>query len=141
MTPGWRLISASTITREWIFGANRELGGSRVGYEFERRTGAQPCCRKPYRGRTSEFAGLVSDPQNGAVYISTTNELHRNQAIAAVVARVGVVFATNLKAFLSATKEGSPSVTAEAGLWSPAIALACNEAVATGPSVKAETGI
>jgi 1,5-anhydro-D-fructose reductase (1,5-anhydro-D-mannitol-forming) len=46
-----------------------------------------------------------------------------------------------IKAFHNAMKEGSPSATAEDGIWSLATALAVKKAVASGAAVKVETGL
>lgn len=84
MTVRWGLIGASTIAREWVIGAIRATGGEIVSVMSS----------NPERGRAyadengiakavSSVEALVSDPGIDAVYISTTNELHRDQAIAA----------------------------------------------------------
>jgi 1,5-anhydro-D-fructose reductase (1,5-anhydro-D-mannitol-forming) len=88
MTVKWGLIGASTIAKEWVIGAIRATGGEVVSVMSS----------NPVRGRTyaeengiarpvSSLEEAVSDPEIDAVYISTTNELHRDQAIAA--ARAG----------------------------------------------------
>ncbi|MBS3651080.1 Gfo/Idh/MocA family oxidoreductase [Pseudaminobacter sp. 19-2017] len=88
MTVKWGLIGASTIAKEWVIGAIRATGGEVVSVMSS----------NPERGRTyaeengiarsvSSLEEAVSDPDIDAVYISTTNELHRDQAIAA--ARAG----------------------------------------------------
>ncbi|OCJ13019.1 fructose reductase [Rhizobium sp. AC44/96] len=46
-----------------------------------------------------------------------------------------------IKAFHSAINEGSPSATAEDGIWSLATALAVKKAVASGAAIKVETGL
>lgn len=88
MTVRWGLIGASTIAREWVIGAIRATGGEVVSVMSS----------SPERARTyaaengiatsvSDLAALLADPEIDAVYISTTNELHCAQAIAA--ARAG----------------------------------------------------
>lgn len=84
----WGLIGASTIAHEWVIDAIRATGGEIVSVMS---TSAE-------RGRTyaddhaiarsvTSLEAVVGDPDVEAVYISTTNELHASQALAA--ARAG----------------------------------------------------
>jgi len=88
MTVRWGLIGASTIAREWVIDAIRASGGDIVsvmstsverGRSYAKENGIQR--------HVADVDALVNDPNVDAVYISTTNELHREQAIAA--ARAG----------------------------------------------------
>lgn len=83
----WGLVGASTIAREWVIGAIRANGGEVVsvmstsgerGGAYARDHGIDKC--------VTTLEDLVADPAIDAVYISTTNELHRDQAIAAAQA-------------------------------------------------------
>jgi len=88
MTVRWGLIGASTIAREWVIGAIRATGGqvtSVMSSNAER--GNAYAVENGIGKSTTDLAGLLADPEIDAVYISTTNELHRDQAIAA--ARAG----------------------------------------------------
>lgn len=87
MTARWGLIGASTIAREWVIGAIRATGGEV----------ASVLSSSPERGRAyalengipnaaASLDEIASDPGIDAVYISTTNELHRGQATAAAAA-------------------------------------------------------
>lgn len=86
---GWGLIGASTIAREWVIDAIRAQPGNKVlavlstdagrGADFARIHGIT--------SSYTELARLLSDPAIDAVYISTTNELHKPQALAAASAR------------------------------------------------------
>lgn len=88
MTVRWGLIGASTIAREWVIGAIRAAGGEVVSVMSSSPERAGAYAAENGIGRSvSQVLELVSDPQIDAVYISTTNELHRDQAIAA--ARAG----------------------------------------------------
>ncbi len=88
MTVRWGLIGASTIAREWVIGAIRAAGGEVVSVMSSSPERARAYAAENGIGRSvSQVSELVSDPQIDAVYISTTNELHRDQAIAA--ARAG----------------------------------------------------
>ncbi|WP_313531633.1 Gfo/Idh/MocA family oxidoreductase [Shinella sp.] len=83
----WGLIGASTIAREWVIGAIRATGGEIVSVMS---TGAER--GKAYADAqgiaksVTTLEDLVNDPDIDAVYISTTNELHRDQALAAAKA-------------------------------------------------------
>ncbi|MEZ2130422.1 MULTISPECIES: Gfo/Idh/MocA family protein [unclassified Sinorhizobium] len=87
MTVRWGLIGASTIAREWVIGAIRATGGEVVSVMSSSPDRAGSYAVENGIGRyVSDVSALVSDPEVDAVYISTTNELHRDQAIAAAQA-------------------------------------------------------
>lgn len=84
----WGLIGASTIASEWVIGAIRANGGEVVSLMSTGGERAAAYASDHGIARTvASVEDLVSDPAIDAVYISTTNELHRDQAIAA--ARAG----------------------------------------------------
>lgn len=88
MTIRWGLIGASTIAREWVIGAIRATGGDVVSvFSSNGERGRDYASRNGIAHSTTDLSGLLADPEIDAVYISTTNELHRDQAIAA--ARAG----------------------------------------------------
>jgi len=82
---GWGLIGASTIAREWMIPAIRAQEDSDVvavmssdtarGKAYAEANNVAKCY--------DSVEGLLADPAVGAVYISTTNELHRDQVLAA----------------------------------------------------------
>jgi 1,5-anhydro-D-fructose reductase (1,5-anhydro-D-mannitol-forming) len=85
---GWGLIGASTIAREWMIGAIRAQSGNELVAVMSADSG---------RGRTfaegnripasyTSTKALLADPAVDAVYISTTNELHKAQTLAAAAA-------------------------------------------------------
>jgi len=85
--PGWGLIGASTIAKEHMIGAIRAQGGEAVAVMSS----------DPERGRTyaegngiarsyDRVEALLADPAVEIVYISTTNELHKEQTLAAAAA-------------------------------------------------------
>ncbi len=88
MSVRWGLIGASTIAREWMIDAMRETGGDVVSV-----MSSDPARAERYAAEngiprhTTSLDGLLSDPGVDAVYISTTNELHKGQTLAA--ARAG----------------------------------------------------
>ena len=83
----WGLIGASTIAAEHMIGAMRANGGDVVAV-----LSSDPARAKSYAERhgipraTHELSALVENPDVDAVYISTTNELHRDQLFAAAAA-------------------------------------------------------
>ena len=85
---GWGLIGASTIAREHMVGAIRAQAGQFVqavasSSQSRAESFAQAC---DIPAAYSSVDALLADPQVQAVYISTTNELHRDQVIAAAAA-------------------------------------------------------
>jgi 1,5-anhydro-D-fructose reductase (1,5-anhydro-D-mannitol-forming) len=85
---GWGLIGASTIAREWVIGAIRAQAGNEVVAVMSTDATRAQQYAQANRIATSytSVAALLADPQVNAVYISTTNELHKEQTIAAAAA-------------------------------------------------------
>ncbi len=84
---GWGLIGASTIASEWVIGAIRECSGvihSVMSTSAAR--GADYATRHAIPNSDTSIATLLARPEIVAVYISTTNELHQQQALAAIKA-------------------------------------------------------
>lgn len=85
---GWGLIGASTIAKEWVIGAIRAQADAEVVGVMS--TSAQRAAdyakanniAKPY----DSVDALLKDPAVDAIYISTTNELHKEQTLAAAAA-------------------------------------------------------
>lgn len=83
----WGLIGASTIAREWVIGAIRANGGDVVSVmSTDARRGETYAGENGIAASVTSLADLLGDDRIDAVYISTTNELHRDQAIAAAKA-------------------------------------------------------
>lgn len=140
MTVRWGLIGASTIAREWVIGAIRATGGEVVSVMSS----------NPERGRAyaeengiakavSSVEALVSDPGIDAVYISTTNELHRDQAIAA--ARAGkhvlcekplAMSVADAQAMMSAARDAGVVLATNHHLRNAASHRAMREAIVAG---------
>ncbi|HTT09450.1 MAG TPA: Gfo/Idh/MocA family oxidoreductase [Burkholderiaceae bacterium] len=84
-TFGWGLIGASNIAREHMIDAIRAQAGNDVvavastSADRARSYAAANGIRAGY----ASVAALLADPAVDAVYISTTNELHREQTLAA----------------------------------------------------------
>lgn len=85
---GWGLIGASTIAREWMVDAIRAQQGNEIVAVMS----ADPARGKAFAqaNRIGSHYGRIEDllanPEVDAVYISTTNELHKAQTLAAAAA-------------------------------------------------------
>ncbi len=83
----WGLIGASTIASEHMIGAMRANGGDVVAVLSSDASRGQRYAETHGIPRsTTDLAALVEAPDIDAVYISTTNELHRDQVFAAAAA-------------------------------------------------------
>jgi len=82
---GWGLVGASTIAREWMIGAIRAQPGNEVVAVMSRdaQRGAAFAAQQGIAKAWTSIDDLLADAAVDAVYISTTNELHAPQAIAA----------------------------------------------------------
>lgn len=84
----WGLIGASTIAAQHMIGAMRRNGGEVVAVMSADAERARAFAAAHQIARASaDLAAFLADPEIDAVYISTTNELHRDQLFAA--ARAG----------------------------------------------------
>lgn len=88
MITGWGLIGASTIARQYMVEAIRAQKGHFVqavmSSQQERADKFAVDCAIP--AAYSSMEALLADPKVQAVYISTTNELHHDQVLAAAAA-------------------------------------------------------
>jgi 1,5-anhydro-D-fructose reductase (1,5-anhydro-D-mannitol-forming) len=86
MTVRWGLIGASTIARQFMIGAIRAEGGEVAAVMSSSADRAATYAKE--NGIPAAFAGLedILAADIDAVYISTTNELHLEQALAAAKA-------------------------------------------------------
>ncbi|KXF78571.1 fructose reductase [Paramesorhizobium deserti] len=81
----WGLIGASTIAKEWMIDAIRSNGGDVVSVmSSDAARGKLYAEANGIARSVTDLDALLDDADVDAVYISTTNELHRDQAIAAV---------------------------------------------------------
>jgi 1,5-anhydro-D-fructose reductase (1,5-anhydro-D-mannitol-forming) len=85
---GWGLIGASTIAREWMIDAIRAQPGHEVVAVMSSDAGraADYAASNGIASAYSALKGLLDDPKVDIVYISTTNELHKEQVLAAASA-------------------------------------------------------
>lgn len=80
----WGLIGASTIAKEWVIGAIRANGGEIVSVmSTSAERGRAYAAEHGIAQSTTDLEALLGSGID-AVYISTTNELHRDQALAAI---------------------------------------------------------
>ena len=104
---GWGLIGASTIAREWVIGAIRAQPGNEVltvmSTDPARATSYAHAQGIP--DSTTSLEALLAHPGVGAVYISTTNELHKAQTLAAAAARKHVLCEKPLALTLADARE------------------------------------
>ena len=83
----WGLIGASTIAKEWVISAIRATRGEVVSVmSTSAERGKTYAAEQGIARSVTTLDALVNDPEIDAVYISTTNELHRDQALAAAKA-------------------------------------------------------
>jgi 1,5-anhydro-D-fructose reductase (1,5-anhydro-D-mannitol-forming) len=83
----WGLIGASTIAAEHMLGAFRANGGEAVAVMSTNADRATSYAKKHgIAHATTSLKQLVESKDVDAVYISTTNELHRDQVFAAAAA-------------------------------------------------------
>jgi 1,5-anhydro-D-fructose reductase (1,5-anhydro-D-mannitol-forming) len=87
-TIGWGLVGASTIAREWMVDAIRSNADSRIEAVF---SGDMPhakafAAEKGIPNAYGSLTDLLENPQIDAVYISSTNERHFHQTLAAATA-------------------------------------------------------
>ena len=87
-TLGWGLVGASTIAHEWMIDAIRAQPEQAVVavHSGNAEHGAAYPAAHGIPSAHASMAALLADPAVDAVYISSTNERHAAQAIAAAVA-------------------------------------------------------
>jgi 1,5-anhydro-D-fructose reductase (1,5-anhydro-D-mannitol-forming) len=83
----WGLIGASTIAHEWVIDAIRASGGEIVSVmSTNAERGKKYAADHGIANSVTTVDALVNDQAVDAVYISTTNELHNDQVLAAAKA-------------------------------------------------------
>ncbi|MCW8174538.1 Gfo/Idh/MocA family protein [Verminephrobacter aporrectodeae] len=85
---GWGLIGASTIAAEHMLGAIRAQAGHEVVavMSSSAQRGREYARKNAIASVPESLDALLANPQVQAVYISTTNELHKAQVLAAAAA-------------------------------------------------------
>jgi len=85
---GWGLVGASTIAREWMINAIRAQPSNDVVAVMS----SDPARARDYAQANripatyTSLAALLANPKVDAVYISSTNELHKSQTLACAAA-------------------------------------------------------
>jgi 1,5-anhydro-D-fructose reductase (1,5-anhydro-D-mannitol-forming) len=104
---GWGLIGASTIAREWMVDAIRAQPGHEVVavMSTDSQRGRTFAAENRIPASYAELAALLADPRVHAVYISTTNELHKAQTLAAAAAGKHVLCEKPLAVTLADARE------------------------------------
>ena len=83
----WGLIGASTIAHEWVIDAIRAVGGEIVSVmSTSAQRGRKYADDHKIAKAVTSLDALLGDAEVEAVYISTTNELHYEQVLAAAKA-------------------------------------------------------
>jgi 1,5-anhydro-D-fructose reductase (1,5-anhydro-D-mannitol-forming) len=115
-TPRWGLVGASTIAREWVVPAMRQLGHEVAAvHSSSRERGAAYARDLGIPVAHDDLGALLADPAIDAVYVSTTNELHERQAVAAAGAGKHVLCEKPLALDLAAARR-IVDACAEAGV-------------------------
>src|SRR5512138_75673 len=88
MSTGWGLVGASAIAHEWVIEAIRAVPGNEVAAVFstDPARGTRYAADHAIPTFHPSLDALLGDPRVAAVYVSTTNELHRIQVLAAAAA-------------------------------------------------------
>ncbi|MEZ4708512.1 MAG: Gfo/Idh/MocA family oxidoreductase [Caldilineaceae bacterium] len=104
---GWGLIGASTIAHTWMVGAiNTQPDSQVVSIMSSSPLRAQQFARtQQIAHHCTALDDLLADPAVDVVYISTTNELHKEQALAAARAGKHVLCEKPLALTLADAKE------------------------------------
>lgn len=84
----WGVVGASTIAREHMVAALRSAPGSDLGWIVSNDAGRAGKFARDFAiaKATDRLDDMLADPAVGAVYISSTNEKHAAQALAAMAA-------------------------------------------------------
>jgi 1,5-anhydro-D-fructose reductase (1,5-anhydro-D-mannitol-forming) len=136
----WGLIGASTIAHEWVIDAIRASGGEIVSVlSTNAERGAKYASDHAIPHSVTALDALLNGQPIDAVYISTTNELHKDQVLAAAKAGKHILcekpLATSLadaKAMVDACKAANVVFATNHHLRNAATHTAMRDAVAAG---------
>lgn len=136
----WGLIGASTIAHEWVIDAIRANGGEIVSVmSANAERGAKYAADHGIAHSVMALDELLSGQPIDAVYISTTNELHKDQVLASAKAGKHVLcekpLATSLddaKAMVAACKAANVVFATNHHLRNAATHTAMRDAIAAG---------
>ncbi len=128
----WGLIGASWIAEDWVLPALRESGAEAVAVSSRDLGRARGyAARNRIAAAYGSFHGLLANPAVEAVYVSSTNELHHPQVIAAAAAGKHVLCE---KPIARTLEEGREMVDACAGAG---VVLAVDHHMRNGPTLRA----
>ena len=82
----WGLVGATTIAKEWMIGAIREAGGTIVSVLSTDASRGEAYAKANGIAQATTDLGTLLGSGIDAVYIATTNELHKPQTLAAAAA-------------------------------------------------------
>lgn len=136
----WGLIGASTIAHEWVIDAIRANGGEIVSVmSANAERGAKYAADHGIAHSVMALDELLSGQPIDAVYISTTNELHKDQVLASAKAGKHVLcekpLATSMddaKAMVAACKAANVVFATNHHLRNAATHTAMRDAIAAG---------
>ncbi|MBB6467173.1 1,5-anhydro-D-fructose reductase (1,5-anhydro-D-mannitol-forming) [Aminobacter lissarensis] len=136
----WGLIGASTIAREWVIGAIKATGGEVVSVmSTNAERGRDYADANGIAKSVTSLEEIVGDSGIDAVYISTTNELHVEQAIAAAKAGKHVLCekplaltVSDARAMVHAAKDAGVVLATNHHLRNAASHRAMRDAIAAG---------
>ncbi len=103
----WGLIGASTIASEWMINAIRAQEGHEIAsvLSSDAARGADYAAKHAIGASHTDLDSLMSDEGIDAVYISTTNDKHHPQALAAIAAGKHVLCEKPLAMTLAEARE------------------------------------
>ncbi|WP_170603939.1 Gfo/Idh/MocA family protein [Ruegeria arenilitoris] len=89
----WAFVGASTIASQHMVNAVRQQAGNEVTWIVSNSPDRVKVWAKEHNfaNATTSLEDAISDPEVGAVYISSTNEKHHAQAMAAIAAKKHVL--------------------------------------------------
>ncbi|MBZ9657369.1 Gfo/Idh/MocA family protein [Phyllobacterium lublinensis] len=136
----WGLIGASTIAHEWVIDAIRASGGEIVSVmSTNAERGAKYASDHAIAHSMTSIDALLNDQPIDAVYVSTTNELHRDQVLASAKAGKHVLcekpLATSLadaRAMVAACRAANVVFATNHHLRNAASHTAMRDAIAAG---------
>ena len=84
----WTLIGASTIASQYMVGAIRSYTDSNISWVVSGSAARAAAFAKDHAiaQATTDLSEALVDPSVSAVYISSTNDMHKHQALAAIAA-------------------------------------------------------
>jgi 1,5-anhydro-D-fructose reductase (1,5-anhydro-D-mannitol-forming) len=128
----WGAIGASWIAEDFVIPALRESGASvNVVYSHDPDRATSYAARNGIAGAYSDLDAFLADPAIDAVYISSTNQMHHDQVLAAAAAGKHILCE---KPMATSLDEGREMVEAA---HSAGVVLAVNHHMRNGPTLRA----